>query len=157
METKQQQQKIPTTKKLDPDLDTFLHSVICLPIKNINKQLINTLDDTDDVKFSLYNILNFDLIKNSFKSCISPCKNGTIFSITFKFIARLNMQLIFDFFYASRKKRQLFNHLDLMCGQTLCKTLNIEYYIDFFFLFFFFTIFFFLFFYSFLKFFDITS
>jgi hypothetical protein len=40
------------------------------------------------------------------------------------------MRLIFNSFYALRKKRQLFNYLELMCGQNLRKTFNIEHFID---------------------------
>jgi hypothetical protein len=106
METKRQQQKMPTTKKSDPDLDAFLHSVTYLPIKNTNKQFNFNLGDTNDVMFSLNDFLDFDPIKNYFvKSCVFFCTNGTILNITFKFMARHNMRLIFDYFYAPRKKR----------------------------------------------------
>jgi hypothetical protein len=106
METKRQQQKTPTTKKLDLDLDAFLQSVTSLPIKDINKHFIFNLDDTNNVKFSLIDFLNFDLIKNYYyKSYVLFCANGMILDITFKFLAEYNMQLIFDCFYASRKKR----------------------------------------------------
>jgi hypothetical protein len=43
--------------------------------------------------------------------------NGTILDITFKFMIGFNMWLIFDYFYASRKKRRLFNHFNLMFKQ----------------------------------------
>jgi hypothetical protein len=65
----------------------FLHSITCLPNKDINKHLVNTLGNTDDVKFSLKIFLNFNLIKNYFKLHISSSKNRTILNITFKFIA----------------------------------------------------------------------
>jgi hypothetical protein len=80
METKQHHQKTPTTKKLDLDLDAFLHSVICLSIKDINKQFIFNHD-----------FLDFNLISKYFKSHVFPCMNRTILDIIFKFIAGLNM------------------------------------------------------------------
>jgi hypothetical protein len=51
---------MPTTKKLDPDLDVFLHSVTCLSIKDLNKQFIFNLSDTNNVMFNLNNFLDFD-------------------------------------------------------------------------------------------------
>jgi hypothetical protein len=60
METKQQQQKTPTIKKSDLDLDVFLHSVTCLPIKNTNNHFIFNLGDTNDVMFSLTDFLDFN-------------------------------------------------------------------------------------------------
>jgi hypothetical protein len=117
MEIKRQQQKMPTTKNSDLDLDTFLHSVTCLPIKNTNKHFISNLSDINDVMFSLTDFLEFDPIKNYYyKSCVLSCTNGTISDITFKFMAGHNIRLIFDYFYAPRKKRQLLKYLDLMCG-----------------------------------------
>jgi hypothetical protein len=38
---------MPTTKKLDPDLDAFLYSVTCLSIKDFNKHFIFNLSDTN--------------------------------------------------------------------------------------------------------------
>jgi hypothetical protein len=94
METKRQQQKTPTTKNFDLDLDAFLHSVTSLPIKDINKQFIFNLGNTYDVKFSLIGFLDFDPIKNYYcKSRVLFCANGTILDITFKFLAELNMHL----------------------------------------------------------------
>jgi hypothetical protein len=148
---------MPTIKKSDLDLDVFLYSVTRLPIKDTNKHFIFNLGDTNDVMFSLNNFLDFNPINNYFKSRVFPCANGTILDITFKFRTGPNMRLIFDCLYASRKKRQLFNHLNLICEQNLRRTFNIDHYIDFFFLFFSFTIFFFLFFYSSFKFFDFIS
>jgi hypothetical protein len=57
------------------------------------------LSDTDSVNFSLNNLLDFDPIKNFF--------NRMILDITFKFFAELNVRLIFDYFYALKKKHQL--------------------------------------------------
>jgi hypothetical protein len=94
---------MPITKKLDLDLDTFLHSITCLPIKDINKQFIFNLGDTNNVMFSLNDFLDFNPINNYFKSCIFSCMNGTIQDITFKFMVRLNMWHIFDCFYAPKK------------------------------------------------------
>jgi hypothetical protein len=88
-------------------LDIFLYSITYLPIKNINKYLTTTLGNTDDVKFNLYNILDFEPIKNNFKLYIFPCKNGMIFSITFNFIAEFNMRLIYDYFYALKEKQKI--------------------------------------------------
>jgi hypothetical protein len=119
MEIKRQQQKTPTTKKSDLDLDAFLHSVTCLPIKDTNKHLIFNLSDTNDVIFSLNNFLDFNPINNYFKSCVFSYLNGTIQDIIFKFRTGPNMRLIFDCFYPPRKKHRLFNHLDLICGQNL--------------------------------------
>jgi hypothetical protein len=70
----------PTTKKLNLDLDVFLHSITCLPIKDINKQFIFNLDDTNDIMFSLNNFLDFNLINTYyFKShvffCVVASKN----------------------------------------------------------------------------------
>jgi hypothetical protein len=82
MKTKWQQQKMPTTKKPDLDLDAFLHSVTCLPIKNTNKQFNFNLGDTNDVMFSLTEFLEFNLIKNYlYKSRVPSCVNGTIMDI----------------------------------------------------------------------------
>jgi hypothetical protein len=105
METKQQQQKTPTIKKFDLDLDTFLHSVTHLPIKDNNKHFIFNLGDINDVIFSLNGFLDFNPINNYFKSRVFSCTNGTIQDITFKFRTRSNMQLIFGYFYAPRKKQ----------------------------------------------------
>jgi hypothetical protein len=55
METKRQQQKTLTTKKFDLDLNAFLHSVICFPIKDNNKHFIFNLGNTNNVMFSLTN------------------------------------------------------------------------------------------------------
>jgi hypothetical protein len=133
METKQQQQKMPATKNSNLDLDAFLHSVTCLPIKDINKYFIFNLSDTNDIMFSLTDFLEFDPIKNYYhKSCVLSCTNGTILDITFRFTVGHNMRLIFDYFYAPRKKRRLLKHLDLMCGQDSTVPINIEFrYIDF--------------------------
>jgi hypothetical protein len=132
METKRQQQKMPITKKSDLNLDAFLRSVTCLPLKEINKHFIFNLDDITDVMFSLIDILDFNPINNHHKSRVFSCTNGTIQDITFKFRTRTNMRLIFDSFYAPRKKRRLFNHWNsMMCGQYLFRTFNIKYYIDF--------------------------
>jgi hypothetical protein len=136
-------------------LNAFLHSVTCLPIKDINKHFIFNLSDTNNVMFSLTDFLEFDPIKNFYyKSRVLSCTNGTISDITFKFTAGLNMRLIFDCFYAPRKKWRLPKHSELMCGPRLSVTINIEFiYIDFLFsfsFFFFFSIsfFFYFFFYS---------
>jgi hypothetical protein len=137
METKQQQQKTPITKKSDLNLDAFLHSVICLPLKEINKHSIFNLGDTTDVMFSLIDVLDFNPINNHHKSRAFSCTNGTIQDITFKFRTRINMRLIFDSFYAPRKKRRLFNRLALMCDLNLLQLFNLEFYIDFISLFFF--------------------
>jgi hypothetical protein len=92
METKRQQQKTPTIKKFDLDLDVFLHSVTCLPIKNNNKYFNFNLGDTNDVMFSITDFLDFDLNKNYFyKSRVLSYTNGTILNIIFKFTAGLNM------------------------------------------------------------------
>jgi hypothetical protein len=91
METKQQQQKTPTTKKLDLDLDVFLHSVTCLSIKDINKHFIFNLGDNNDVMFNLNNFLDFNPINKYFKSRVLSCTNGTIQDITFKFRTGPNM------------------------------------------------------------------
>jgi hypothetical protein len=142
MEIKQQQQKTPITKKSDLDLNVFLHSVTCLPIKDTNKHFIFNLGDTNDVMFSITNFLDFDPIKNYFyKSRVLSCANETILDITFKFMAGHNIQLMFDCFYAPRKKQQLFKYLDLMCRQGSPVTIQIELFIyrfTFFFYFFFF-------------------
>jgi hypothetical protein len=85
METKRQQQKTPTTKKFELDLDAFLHSVTSLPIKDINKQFIFNLGDTHDVKFSLTGFLDFNPIKNNYhKSRVISCVNGMILDIYMK-------------------------------------------------------------------------
>jgi hypothetical protein len=148
MKTKRQQQKTPTTKKFDLDLDAFLHSIIHLPIKDTNKHFIFNLGDTNDVRFNLTDFLDFNPIKSYSKLRVLSCTNGTIQDITFKFKTGPNMRLIFDSFYAPRKKCRLFNHRNsIMCGQYLFQTFNIEHYIDFFFLPFSFKIFGFLFFY----------
>jgi hypothetical protein len=83
---------MPTTKKIDLDLDAFLHSIICLLIKDKNKHSNFNLGDTNDVIFSLNEILDFDPINNYyFKSHVYSCMNGTIRDITFKFMAGLNI------------------------------------------------------------------
>jgi hypothetical protein len=116
----------------------FLHSVTCLPVKDINKHFIFNLGNTNDIKFSLNNFLNFDLIINYSKSCVFYCANRTILNITFKFIVELNMQLIFDYFYTPRKKRQLRSYFEnLICKQTVFQFFNIKtLYINFLFSFF---------------------
>jgi hypothetical protein len=97
---------MPITKKLDLDLDVFLYSVICLPIKDNNKHFIFNLDDTKNVMFSLNDFLDFDPINTYYyKSRVFSCMNGMILDITFKFMAGFNMRLIFDCFYTPRKKR----------------------------------------------------
>jgi hypothetical protein len=88
-----------TTKNQNLDLNAFLYSVTCSFNKKINKHFNNKLDNTNNVKFSLNSLLDFDLIKNHNKLCICFCTN-----ITFKFMVGLNIQLIFDYFYAPRKK-----------------------------------------------------
>jgi hypothetical protein len=131
METKRQQQKMPTTKKSSLDLDAFLRSVTCIPIKDINKHFIFDLGDTNDVMFSLNSFLDLNPINNHHKSRVLSCMNGIIHDITFKFKTGLNMRLIFDSFYAPRKKRQLFNRLDVICDLNLLQTFIIEVYIGF--------------------------
>jgi hypothetical protein len=112
-------------------------SVTCLPIKDTNKHFSSNLGDTNDIMFSLTDLLDFNLITNYlFKSHVLSCANGTILDITFKFIAGYNMRLIFDCFYVPRKKRRLPTYLDLMCEQGLPVSFHIKYlYIDFFFFF----------------------
>jgi hypothetical protein len=137
METKWQQQKTLTTKKSNLDLNAFLCSVTYLPIKDINKHFIFDLGDTNDVMFNLNGFLDFNPINNYHKSRVLSCMNGTILDITFKFKTGPNMRLIFDSFYAPRKKRRLvFNRLDVICDHNLLRTFNIEFYIDFVLLFF---------------------
>jgi hypothetical protein len=141
-------------KKTNLDLNAFLHSVTNLPYQEFNKHSAPIIGDTNDVMFSLNNYLEFDIIINYNKLHVLSCVNGTILDITFKFMTGHNMRLIFDCFYAPRKKRRLLNYLNLMCEQNLFKTFNIKYYINFLFLFFYFTIFFFflsIFFYFFFK------
>jgi hypothetical protein len=109
--------------------------------------------------FSIADFLDFDPNKNYFyKSRILFCTNGTILDITFKFMAGHNVWLIFDCFYASRKKRHLSKYLNLMCKQSLHITIQIELlYIDSLFSFnfsFFLNILFFLFFYFFFYFYN---
>jgi hypothetical protein len=96
---------MPITKKSDLNLDAFLHSVTCLPFMEINKHFIFNLGDTTDVMFSLIDFLDFNPINNHYKSRVLSCTNGTIQDITFKFRTEPNMRLIFDSFYAPRKKR----------------------------------------------------
>jgi hypothetical protein len=105
MKTKRQQQKTPTTKKFDLDLDAFLHSIIHLPIKDTNKHFIFNLGDTNDVRFNLTDFLDFNPIKSYSKLRVLSCTNGTIQDITFKFKTGPNMRLIFDCFHALKKKR----------------------------------------------------
>jgi hypothetical protein len=135
----------------------FLYSVTHLPIKDINKHFIFNLGDTNNVNFSLHNLLNYNPTNKFFcKSRVLFCTNEIIFDITFKFMAGLDMWLIFDCFYAPRKKWRLFNHFDMMYGQDSPITFNIkQFYIDFLFSFIpflFFTIFLFFFFYFFFSF-----
>jgi hypothetical protein len=133
---------MPTTKKFDLDLDVFLHSVICFPIKDQNKHFNFNLGDTTDVMFSLIDFLDFNPINNHYKSRVLSCTNRTIQDITFKFRTGPNMRLIFDSFYAPRKKCRLFNHWNsIMCGQYLFQIFHIEFYIDFLFSFTFFCFF----------------
>jgi hypothetical protein len=104
--------------------------------------------------FNLTDFLDFDPIKNYFyKSRVLSYANGMILDITFKFMAGNNMQLIFDCFYAPRKKQQLFKYLDLMCKLGSPVIIYIEHlYIDFLFFFifsFFFKILFYFFIFSF--------
>jgi hypothetical protein len=124
METKRQQQKTPTTKKFDMDLNMFLHSITSFPIKDTNKHFIFNLSNTNDVMFNITNFLDFDPNTNYFyKSRVLSCANGTILDITFKFRAGLNMRFIFNCFYAPRKKRRLSKYLSLMCRQDLLVTI----------------------------------
>jgi hypothetical protein len=91
MEIKRQQQKTPTTKYSDLNLDAFLHSVTHFPIKDTNKHFIFKLGDTNDVMFSLNDFLDFNPINNYFKSHVLSYTNGAIQDITFKFRTRPNM------------------------------------------------------------------
>jgi hypothetical protein len=150
METKRQQQKTLTTKKFDLNLDAFLHSVTCLPIKKIINNFSFQLGDTNNVIFSLNEFLDFNPINLYFKLRVLSYTNGTIQDITFKFRTRINMRLIYVCYYTPRKKRRLFNHSNLMCDLNLLRTFNIEFYIDFDFLFFF-LIFSYFFFFSFFQ------
>jgi hypothetical protein len=88
------------------DLDIFLHSITYYPPnKDINKHFNIILDDTDDVNFNLSNFLEFNLIKNYFKSHVSLYTNRTsIVDITFKFNVGHDIRLIYDCFYVPRKK-----------------------------------------------------
>jgi hypothetical protein len=105
METKRQQQKMPTIKKSDLNLNMFLHNVTCLSIKDTNKHFIFNLGDTNDVMFSLNNFLDFDLNNIYYRKLrVISCMDGTILDITFKFMTRPNMRLIYSSFYAPRKK-----------------------------------------------------
>jgi hypothetical protein len=51
---------MPTTKNQDLDLNAFLHNVTCFSNIEINKHFINILGDTNNIKFSLNNFLNFN-------------------------------------------------------------------------------------------------
>jgi hypothetical protein len=48
------------TKKADLNLNMFLHSVTCLPIKDNNKQFALNLGNTNDIMFSLNDFLDFN-------------------------------------------------------------------------------------------------
>jgi hypothetical protein len=128
-------------------------------LKETNKQFIFNLGDTNDVMFSSISFLDFNPINNHHKSRVLSCTNEIIQNITFKFRTGPNMRLIFDSFYAPRKKRRLSDYLELMCGQNLRRTFNIEHFIDLFSFSFFFIkfSFFFFFFYYFLKIFTFIS
>jgi hypothetical protein len=95
---------MPSIKNQDLNLDAFLYSVTCSINKKINKYFNNILGDTNDIKSSLNNFLDFNTIKFHYKSHVFPCINGTILDITFKFMVGFNMQLIYDCFYVPRKK-----------------------------------------------------
>jgi hypothetical protein len=69
----------------------FLHNITCSFNKKINKHFNDNLGDINDIKFSLYRLLNFDPNKNSFKLCVYPRMNETILNTTFKFKIGLNM------------------------------------------------------------------
>jgi hypothetical protein len=80
------------------DLDAFLHNVIYSFNKKINKHF-NNFGNTNIINISFNNLLDFDPIKNHFKSHVFFYTNRIILDITFKFIAEFNMQLIYDCFY----------------------------------------------------------
>jgi hypothetical protein len=72
-----------TTKNQNLNLNMFLHSITCLFNKNTNKYYNIKLDDTNDIKFSLNNLLDFDLIKIFLKLYVSFCTNRTILNISY--------------------------------------------------------------------------
>jgi hypothetical protein len=82
---------MPITKKQDLNLGTFLHIVIYPLNKEINKHFNINLGDTNDVKFNLNSLLDFNSIKNHIKLRVLFSANRTILDITFKFMAGLNM------------------------------------------------------------------
>jgi hypothetical protein len=82
------------TKNQNLNLDAFLYSITYPSNKEINKYSINSLGDTNNVKISLNNFLDYDSIKIYFKLHIFPHTNRIILNITFKFIAKLNMQVV---------------------------------------------------------------
>jgi hypothetical protein len=136
---------MPTIKNQNLDLNTFLHSKTFLPNTDINKHFIATLGDTDDVKFSLNNFLNFDPIKKYFKSHVFSCINGMILDITFKFTAKFNMWFIYDCFYILKEKQWLYNTFSIMICESKF-SLNIKtFYIEFSFYFIFSNLFLFIF------------
>jgi hypothetical protein len=151
METKWQQQKIFTIKNQNLELNAFLYSVINLSNKKINKHFDATLSDINDVKFNLYNLLDYDPIKTYNNLHVLYYSNGIISNITFKFNTGINMQLIYSYFYASRKKWWLLKYDNnyILCEPKI--PLNIEFfYIEFSFTLFFFFFYFYFSFYFFL-------
>jgi hypothetical protein len=94
---------MPITKKSDLDLDTFLHSVICLPIKEIINNSSFQLGDTNDIIFNLNEFLDFNPINLYCKLRVLSRTNGIIQDITFKFnllrIFNIEFYIDFDFLF----------------------------------------------------------
>jgi hypothetical protein len=73
-----------TTKNQDLNLNVVLYSITKSFNKNINKYFNFNLGNTDDISISLTKLLDFDSIKNYFKSHVFSWINGIILNITFR-------------------------------------------------------------------------
>jgi hypothetical protein len=103
METKWHQQITSTTKNQNLNLVAFLYSIIYSLNKKINKQSDTTLGNTNDVNINLITFLNFNSIKNHFKTHAFSYMNRIILDIIFKFNTEYIMWLIYIAFMYQRK------------------------------------------------------
>jgi hypothetical protein len=93
----------------------FLHSITNLSNKKINKHFDTNLGGTNDVKFSLYNFLDYNPIKIYNKLHVFYCMNRMILDITFKFNTGIKCSSFMTTFMHLGKSDKYLNTTKIIC------------------------------------------